>query len=75
MKNKSLAFITLALLAGCAVPEASTDNAYHEQEVVTGSRVPRKTPANVEAVNGESVRDRGGVAPATGMARPRGSDR
>jgi hypothetical protein len=68
----ALIALPLALLAGCAVPEASTDKVYQEQEAVTGSRIARKTPQNVESVDGETVRQRGGVATTAGV--PRGKD-
>jgi outer membrane receptor protein involved in Fe transport len=66
--------LPLALIAGCAAPAATTDTAYHEQEVVTGSRVPRKTPQNVEAVNGDSVRMRGTLGNSGGRLRQPGMD-
>ena len=64
-----LAFAAFTL-AACAIPEQQTARGpYEEPAVVTGSRVPRKSPpAGVQAIDGDSVRAQGQIAPNRGLA-------
>ena len=72
--QRSLLVLSACTLAACALPDAKVadEKSYEEPAVVTGSRVPRKTPAGVQSIDGDSIRAQGQIAPGRGVTGQRG---
>ena len=72
MTRSPCALLALAAstLAACAMPPQQTaGTSYEEPAIVTGSHVARKTPpAGVQAIDGDSLRAQGQLAPNRGLA-------
>ena len=71
-----LAASPLLLLGACATTsDADSTPTYQAPEVMTGSRVPHGSGSQpTQSASGESVRNAGGIAPAT-LPRTMGTDR
>lgn len=55
MKAMLLAAALVVLAAGCAMPEASTEQSAREPEYRTGSNIPRKSKEGVDRESGSKA--------------------